>query len=110
MGGTKGIGTALPRVEDERFLTGRGRFVDDLLPAGTVFAHVLRSPHAHARIRSIDASSAGSLLVITARDLAGIGPLPCMALPPGDHVARLQPILAAEEVRYVGEAVALVIA
>ena len=44
------IGAALPRLEDERFLTGRGRFVDDLLPSEAVFAYVLRSPHAHARI------------------------------------------------------------
>jgi aerobic carbon-monoxide dehydrogenase large subunit len=52
------IGEPLRRVEDERFLTGRGRFVDDLHPGGTAFAHVLRSPHAHARIVRLDASAA----------------------------------------------------
>jgi len=53
-----GIGAALPRLEDERFLMGRGRFVDDPLPADTLVAHVVRSPHAHARIVRIDSDLA----------------------------------------------------
>src|SRR5947207_2816003 len=112
-----GIGAAVRRVEDERFLTGRGRFVDDLLPPGTAFAHVLRSPHAHARITRIDTGAAcgapGVLTVLTGQDVVKerIGELPCAAFPDVPHAhRRLQPILATGTVRYVGEAVALVIA
>ena len=109
-----GIGAAVRRVEDERFLTGRGRFVDDLRPVGTVFAHLLRSPHAHARIAHIDTSAArGALLVLTHEDVARerLGALPCAAFPEMSGTFRpTQPILAAGTVRYVGEAVALVVA
>jgi len=108
-----GIGAAVRRVEDERFLTGRGRFVDDLLPPRTAFAYVLRSPHAHARITRIDASAArGALLILTGGDVTRerIGSLPCIAFPAGEGERRMQPILAVGEVRYVGEAVALVVA
>ena len=105
----------MSRLEDERFLTGRGRFVDDLVPPGTVFAHVLRSPHAHARVARIDAGGAraasGVLLVLTGEDVMRerIGALPCAAFPDvGFRPA--QPILALEKVRHVGEAVALVVA
>jgi carbon-monoxide dehydrogenase large subunit len=59
------IGQPVPRVEDARFLTGHGRFVDDLQLPGTAYACVVRSPHAHARIRGIDSGiarkSAGDL-------------------------------------------------
>jgi aerobic carbon-monoxide dehydrogenase large subunit len=115
-----GIGAAVRRLEDERFLTGRGCFADDLLPPGTVFAHVLRSPHAHARLSRIDTAAAltapGVLAVLTGEDVVkeGLGALPCEAfpvLPPGsDSYRPLQPILAIEKVRYVGEAVAVVVA
>ena len=98
------IGAAVPRLEDERFLTGRGRFVDDLLPPGTAFAHVVRSPHAHARVLRVDTTEAlaatGVLLVLTGQDVVAerIGGLPCEAfpaLPPGSpHHRPLQPILA----------------
>lgn len=108
------------RVEDERFLTGKGRFVDDMSMPGMTFAHVVRSPHAHARIVRVatqDALSApGVLLVLTGSDVMreGIGGLPCEAFPvllPGSTAHRpLQLILAVDKVRHVGEAVALVIA
>jgi aerobic carbon-monoxide dehydrogenase large subunit len=114
------IGAALARVEDERFLTGRARFVDDLLPAGTAFAHVLRSPHAHARILDIDIAAAraapGVLLVLTGADVVRerVGGLPCEAfpsLPPASRYHRpLQPILAVGKVRHVGEPVAFIVA
>src|SRR5260221_1571059 len=106
------IGAPVRRVEDERFLTGRGRFVDDLLPPRTAFAHVLRSPHAHARIARIDTSAArGALLVLTGEDVARerIGSLPCVAFPDQGY-RPTQPILAMVMVRHVGEAVALVVA
>jgi carbon-monoxide dehydrogenase large subunit len=115
-----GIGAAVWRLEDERFLTGRSRFVDDLLQPNTVLAYVVRSPHAHARITRIDKAAALSaprvLAVLTGQDVRGekIGSLPCEAfpaLPEGSHYYRpLQPILAIDKVRHVGEAVALVIA
>jgi carbon-monoxide dehydrogenase large subunit len=115
-----GIGAAVLRFEDERFLTGRGHFVDDLLPPASAFACVLRSPHAHARIRRIDkaaASSAPGVLAVLAGEDAvaeGLGGLPCgafPALPPGSLYHRpLHPLLAIGKVRHVGEALALVIA
>src|SRR5438034_11510589 len=110
-----GIGAPVRRLEDERFLTGRGRFVDDLLPPGTVFAHVLRSPHAHARIERIDIAAAraarGVLAVLTGADVVreAIGALPCAAFPESGFRPS-QPILASGKVRHVGEAVALVVA
>jgi len=108
------------RTEDRRLLTGRGRFTDDENPDGATVAVFLRSPHAHARIRSIDPTAAqrlpGVVAVFTGRDLAeaGVGGLPCgwqvsdrhgrpMAEPP-------RPLLAADTVRHVGDPVAVVIA
>src|SRR3989442_10282362 len=101
-----GIGAAVRRVEDERFLTGRGRFVDDLLPPGTAFAHVLRSPHAHARIERIDTAAAraasGVLAVLTGADgvREAIGGLACAALPEARY-RPTQPILGRGNVRDV---------
>ena len=67
-----GVGQSVPRSEDPRFLKGRGRYVSDIAPYGQAHGFVLRSPHAHARIRSIDASKAkaapGVLLVLTGKD------------------------------------------
>ncbi|MFM9885597.1 MAG: xanthine dehydrogenase family protein molybdopterin-binding subunit [Burkholderiales bacterium] len=115
-----GIGAPVLRVEDQRFLTGRGRFVDDISMPDMVFAHVVRSPHAHARIVGIDTSDAlaapGVLLVLTGGDVIreNIGALSCEAfpvLPAGSpHHRPLQPILAIDKVRHVGEGVALVVA
>jgi carbon-monoxide dehydrogenase large subunit len=114
------IGAAVQRLEDERFLTGRGRFVDDLSPPHTAFAHIVRSPHAHARIARVDATAAraapGVVLVLTGEDAAAarIGGLPCEAFPAlaqgSPYYRPLQPILAVAKVRHVGEAVAVVVA
>jgi carbon-monoxide dehydrogenase large subunit len=105
----------MPRNEDARFLTGRACFVDDLLPAGTLHAVVVRSPHGHAAILGIDASAVlavpGVVGVITGEDIAGctaeipvrLGPLPGF-----DRF--LQRPLATDRVRYVGEPVAVVVA
>ena len=99
-----GIGAPVLRVEDQRLLTGKGRFVDDITLPGMLFAHVVRSPHAHARIAGIDTSGAlawpGVLLVLTGGDVIreNIGALPCEAfpvLPPGArfivHCSRFLP-------------------
>src|SRR5262249_56368155 len=78
------IGRALPRLEDARFLIGRGRFVADVA-VEALSAHVVRSSHAHAVLERIDVSPAAAIAgvhgVYTAADLLadGLGPLPCMA-------------------------------
>jgi carbon-monoxide dehydrogenase large subunit len=106
------------RVEDDRFLRGEGRFVEDIDAPGALHAVVLRSPHAHARIVSIDVSAARAMPgvrdVLTAADLRaeGLHPLPCVA-----KVATLAPLiipprpaLAEHRVRHVGDPVAFVVA
>ena len=104
------IGTRMLRKEDPRFLTGRGRFIDDVSLPYMAHAAVLRSPHAHARIKSIDKSAAqalpGVVAVITGEEAAkDTGPLPCFANPPVE-----QRCIALGKVRHVGEPVALVVA
>lgn len=111
-------GTSRRRLEDERFLRGSGRFVEDIHEEGALHGHVLRSPHAHARLLSIEMQAArampGVRAIYTAGDLraAGIGPLPCIA-----KVATLAPLiipprpaLAEGAVRHVGDPVAFVVA
>jgi carbon-monoxide dehydrogenase large subunit len=115
-----GSGQSVPRTEDRALLTGRGRFVDDVSLPGQAHLAFLRSPYAHARIRSIDASAASALpgvaAVWTGRDLveAGVKPLPLRtALKRRDGSPAATPPrrgLAHEEVRYVGEPVAAVVA
>jgi carbon-monoxide dehydrogenase large subunit len=119
------VGQPLPRLEDERFLTGQGRYTADLDLPGQAHAVVLRSPHAHALIEAIGAeaarSSPGVLAVYTAADLAaaGIEALPSFTrTPPFDlKSADGSPMadgsqypLAQDRVRYVGEPVALIVA
>ena len=112
------IGRSFRRTEDLRFLTGQGRYVTDIATPGALHGQVLRSPHAHARILSIDTAAArampGVRAVLTHADLAaeGLGPLPCPAV-----VATVAPIivpdrhaLARDTVRHVGEPVAFVVA
>ncbi len=109
----KFIGRSIPRFEDARFLTGRGRYLADIESPGALWGHVLRSPHAHAIIRRIDVSRAKSFSgvqgIYVAADLAGLGPMPCMAavtpliVPP-------RSALASERVRHVGDPVAFVVA
>ena len=104
------IGTRMLRKEDPRFLTGRGRFIDDVALPHMAHAAALRSPHAHARIKSIDKTAAqalpGVVAVITGEDAANeTGPLPCFANPPVE-----QRCIALGKVRHVGEPVVLVVA
>ncbi|HUI94736.1 MAG TPA: hypothetical protein VLX44_03195, partial [Xanthobacteraceae bacterium] len=72
--GEYGVGQSVPREEDPYLLRGAGRYVDDVAQLGLLRAHVLRSPHAHARIRAIDAQAArqmpGVVLVLTGHDPA----------------------------------------
>src|SRR5690242_18612437 len=118
--GAFGIGAAVPRVEDERLLTGRGRYADDIALPRMAHAYVLRSPHAHARLRRIDTAPAlaqpGVLAVLTAEDAAAekLGTLTCGTFPKahaiGASYCPTQPILAAGKVRHVGDRVAFVVA
>ena len=115
-----GSGKAVRRVEDENLLKGAGRFVDDVSSPGQAQVSFLRSPHAHARIASIDAAAArampGVIAVLTGEDLvrAGVKPLPVSTdfkRPDGSPGASPpRHALAVGTVRFVGEAVAAVIA
>lgn len=115
---TTGIGARVVRREDERFVTGRGRFADDLDLPGMARACIVRSPHAHARLAAVDVgaarSAAGVLAVLTGADVVreGLGGLPCHAFPAagGKQYRPVQPILATGAVRHVGDRVALVVA
>src|SRR5258706_8549964 len=115
-----GIGAAPKRREDLRFLTGQGRYLDDLAFPGAAHAVVLRSPHAHARIAGIDAAAArampGVLAVLTAAEARADGLSPLLPAVDANTITgekfafAPQPLLAADKVRYVGEPVALIVA
>ena len=123
------IGKALPRKEDPRLLTGRGNYSDDLNLPGQAYAVMLRSPHAHARLRAIDTRDArampGVVAVLTGADAAadGLKPIPhnpAPSGPPADialqnrdgsaHGHAPHFILPADRARFVGEAVVLIVA
>src|SRR3954464_9809774 len=109
------IGQALPRLEDERFLSGRACFVDDLKFRGMLHAVVVRSPQAHAAIRRIDTHAVrampGVRAVFTSADIARYPAVIPIRLGPLPGFERyLQPALAQQRVRYVGEPVAVVVA
>ena len=114
------IGAPVRRREDFRFLTGGGTYTDDIDRPRQLYAYILRSPHAHARVRGINTAAAqrasGVVAVYTGKDMAAdsVGGLPCgwqihskdgspMAEPP-------HPVLAVDRVRYVGDPVALIVA
>jgi carbon-monoxide dehydrogenase large subunit len=115
-----GIGAAPRRREDLRFLTGQGRYLDDLAFDNVAHAVVLRSPHAHARIGRIDAGAArllpGVLAVLTAAEARADGLSPLLPSVEANTVTgerfafAPQPLLAERKVRYAGEPVALVVA
>ena len=115
-----GIGQPVRRVEDQRFLTGRARYVDDVQLPHMLHGAVVMSPHAHARIRGIDAAEAlklpGVVCVLTGKDarddkLGGIPPLfmpEDMGGPKGHRTFR--PLLEPDKARYVGDRIAFVVA
>ncbi len=115
-----GAGQPVRRLEDHRLLTGKGQFIDDKPEEGALWLHVLRSPHAHARIVAIDAAAAtgmaGVQAVYTGADLVrdDIGTIPTLAIfKRADGTPMTVPprrLLAHEVVRYAGEAVAAVVA
>src|ERR1700730_6041661 len=113
------LGRSINRLEDARFVRGRGRYIDHLATPNALHGVVVRSPHAHARIRQIQADAArrmpGVAAVLTGSDLAAdhIGPLPCavtqipmttpLVVPPCHALAR-------DVARYVGEPIVFVVA
>jgi CO/xanthine dehydrogenase Mo-binding subunit len=106
----KWIGQSMKRIEDPRLLTGKGKYVDDVVLPGMAHAAMLRSPYAHARIKSIDCSKAralpGVLLVVTGAEFAEkTGPTATFSSPPV-----VQHAIAVDRVRHVGETVAAVVA
>ena len=110
------VGQPIKRFEDPRLLTGQGTFVDDLHVPDMLYAVVLRSVYAHARIHAIDASAArrlpGVVQVVTAQDLVGkVKDIPPRPTPELEGVSVPEhPVLARDKVRYVGQPVAVVVA
>ncbi len=108
------VGSPIERVEDFRFLTGRGQYVDDLAREDMLHAVILRSSVAHGRIRAIDATAArvrpGVHAVITAAEIGDVPTIPLRQEPLPELKQYVQPVVAADKVRYVGEPLAVVVA
>ena len=108
-----GTGQSTLRVEDARLLTGQGQYTDDMAAPGMLYGATLRSPHAHAQIKSIDISAAleveGVVAVYTHADVADYGPIPCL-VPLSGEVKTPRVLLADSRVRFVGDGVAFVVA
>ena len=110
-----GIGAAVTRKEDYRFLTGQGKYTDDIERPGQAYAIFVRSVVAHANLRSVDTDGArampGVVGVFTGDDLEGVGGVPCGFAPDGGPMNEpVRPVLAQGKVRFVGDMVAVVIA
>jgi aerobic carbon-monoxide dehydrogenase large subunit len=115
-----GIGQSVKRTEDIRFITGNGKYTDDLRFEGEGFVAFLRSPHGHAKIKSIDIEAAksapGLIGVLTWKDVeaAGAAPMPLLApIPSRDGTFAKnspKPLLAKDKVTFAGEAIAMVVA
>ncbi len=107
------IGTRTPRKEDPKLITGRGIFTDDVTLPGIVYVSLVRSPHAHARIRRIDTAAArkepGVVAVLTGKDVEATGVLPVFITVPSMNGSKHMP-LATDKARYAGDAIAAVVA
>ena len=115
------FGKSQLRIEDQRFLTGQGRYIEDVNLPGQAYAAFVRSPHAHARVLAIDVTTAkaspGVLLIVTGAEWAAqnFGPMPCRSPVKINHDGTpfkdpARQCLAGKIVRYVGEPVAIVVA
>ena len=112
------IGKSVKRVEDKRFITGRGKYTDDIILPGQTYAAFLRSPFAHAKILEITTEAAmampGVIAIYTGEDLREVNGVPCgwqVNFKDGTTMKEPKhPLLAVDKVRHVGEAVAIVIA
>ena len=117
---SEGLGQRVPRKEDGRFITGKGRYTDDIKQVGQSHAYFVRSPHAHADVVSIDVEEAlsapGVIAVLTGADVTadGLGGLPCGWMIHSKDGSEMKqphhPVLADKRVHYLGEPVAMVIA
>jgi len=117
--GATGIGAPLRRKEDQRFITGKGHYTDDINRPGQAYAYLLRSPHAHATIKKIDTAAAaampGALAVLTGGDLAAdkIGNLICGWMITSKDGSQMKmaphPAIAREKVNFAGDIVAVVV-
>jgi len=113
-----GVGSAVVRTEDAEFITGQGRFTDDIKIKDMVHAYVLRSPYAHAKFKVEDVDTARAMdgvhLVLTAADIEGHGGLKCQTLlkqvDGSMMVSKDIPLLCVDTVRHVGDAVAFIVA
>jgi aerobic carbon-monoxide dehydrogenase large subunit len=115
--GAKHFGARVTRLEDPALLTGRGQFVDDMSLPGTLHAAFVRSPHAHARFKKIDTAAARAMpgvhAIYTAADMPpriAAGQIPMLVPNPAIKTPRTQVALARDEVCYVGQTVAVVVA
>lgn len=114
----KYIGQSVKRVEDKRFITGQGRYTDDIVLPRMVHAYILRSPYAHARIKSIDTSEAlamkGVVAIYTGRDFENINGVPCgwqVNFKDGTTMREPKhPLLVLDKVKHAGDGVAMVVA
>jgi len=111
------FGSAIKRREDPRLITGQAKYTDDFVLPGMAHMAVVRSPYAHAKIKAVRTKKAaameGVLGVFTGKDMkdAGFGPIPCAWVVPGsDTKTPPYPPIAIDTVRYVGNAVAIVVA
>lgn len=118
MGAPGLIGRSIERKEDYRFLTGQGQYTDDIVLPGQSYGVFVRSQQAHARLRAVNTAHAarapGVLGIITGKDMAAVGGLPCGWLIKSIDGSPMKepkhPVLAEDKVRYVGETIALVVA
>src|SRR5438105_2463815 len=107
------IGTPVRRREDPRLITGGATYVDDVKLVGVHYMALVRSPHAHARVRSVDTSAAKAMPGVVAvwmhDDIKHLGPLPVAGQIPGMQLSEHYP-LAGDKVRHVGDPVAAIVA
>ena len=113
---SKMFGASIKRREDPRLITGKATYTDDMHRRGLAYAQIVRSPHAHARIKGIDVEAArrasGVIAVFTGKDLQGvINPIPtAWPIPNSDLRTPPHPALAVDTVRYAGDGVAVLVA
>jgi aerobic carbon-monoxide dehydrogenase large subunit len=105
----EGVGRSVPRLEDDRYLRGKGEFIADIRLAGMRDLAFVRSPVAHARLGAIRKPAGFEANVFTAADLVGVRPIVANSALPGFR-SSVQPVLASEKVRHVGEAIAVCVA
>jgi carbon-monoxide dehydrogenase large subunit len=115
---TKYIGQSIKRVEDKRFITGKGRYTDDIQLPGMLYAYILRSPYAHAKILNIDTTSAskmaGVVKIYTGKDFEAVNGVPCgwqVNFKDGTTMREPKhPLLVVDKVKHAGDGIAMVIA